>query len=434
MDLILLFALTVTNGVLAMSELAVVSARRVRLQQRADTGDRGASAAIDLADDPNRFLSTVQIGISFIGVLAGAFGGAALADDLANVFAQVDALEPVSSTLGYVGIVLLTTYLSLVVGELVPKRLAMRNPEAVASFVAAPMRLLSRVAYPVVLLLSASTELVLMLLNVRGQPDQSVTEDEINLMLREGAAAGVFERTEPEMVAGALRLDDLRADALMTPRTEIIYLDVNAPEAETRATLIEHNHLRYPVCDGTLDHVIGVARTADLLNQSLRGETLDLRAVMREVLFIPETTPAAQALDLLRGEYREKGVRIAMVMDEFSGVSGMLSVTDIVEAIVGEIGTPEAIRREDGSWLVDGLMPVEEFRATLDVRVALPGEDDELYQSMGGFVATQLGAVPHAGAYFEWGGLRFEVVDMDGRRVDKILVRRTRIAGKDDMP
>lgn len=423
-DFVILFGLILINGVLAMSELAVVSARRARLQQRSDEGDSGAAAALALAEEPNRFLSTVQIGISFVGVLSGAFGGAALSDDIAAIIARVPVLEPYANTLGYALIVMLTTYLSLVVGELVPKRLAMRNPEGVAGFVAVPMRALSRLAAPLVLLLSFSTEFVLTLLRVRGEAAAHVTEDEINVMLREGASKGIFRRTEPEMVAGALRLDALRADALMTPRTEITWLDINAPEAEIRAILIEHNYLRYPVCDGGIDNVIGVVRTADLLNQSLRDGSLDLRAIMSKPMFVPGTTSAALVLEQLRAAYREHGGRLAMVMDEFGGVSGMVTITDLVEAIIGEIGTPEAMQREDGSWLVDGLMPVEEFRATLDIRLPLPGEEEELYQSMGGFMVTQLGDLPHTGDHFTWEGLRFEVADMDGRRVDKLLVSK----------
>lgn len=419
MDLLLILMLTVINGVLAMSELAVVSARRARLQQRVEQEkSQGAQAALDLADDPNRFLSTVQIGITLVGVMAGAFGGAGLADDFARFFARIPALEAISGQLGFLSVVLMTTYLSLVIGELVPKRLAIRNPEGVASVIAPPMKVLSRITAPIVWLLSRSTETVLWLLGVRGEGSQHVTEEEINVMLQEGARAGVFRRSEPQMVAGVLRLDDLRAEALMTPRTEVAWLDVNGDDEAVRHVLADHHYSRYPVCDGELDSPLGIVRTGDLLQRSLRGEALDLRAALIPPIFVPHTTSAADVLDRMR----EQPAHMALVIGEFGGVEGVLTLTDLIEAVVGDIGTPEATRRDDGSWLVDGLMPVEEFRALLDLHLPLPGEEEELFQSMGGFIGAQLGRVPDTGDSVTWEGLRFEVADMDGQRVDKLLV------------
>jgi len=420
MELLIIFALALLNGFLAMSELAVVSARRARLQQMRDEGNSGAQTALDLAEAPNRFLSTVQIGISLIGVLAGAFGGAALADDMAALIARVEFLAPYSQPLGFALIVLLTTYLSLVFGELVPKRIAIQYTEATASLVAPFMQRLSQLTYPLVVVLSISTDAVLSLLRIQATDNNTVSEEEITMMLREGAQRGEFTPDEPDMIAGVFRLDDLRVDAIMTPRTEMIWLDVNDSFDEVRYKINDNEHSRYPVADGDPDNLVGVVKARDLLKQSMRGQKLDLRVLLLPPFYIPESSSAAHALT----RFRDKEKQLALVVGEHGGVEGLVTINDILEAIVGDLDTPEAVQREDGSWLVDGMMPVAEFKAMLNIRGDLPGEGESIFQTVGGFFMSYHGDLPTASTQITWEGYRFEVMDMDGKRIDKLLVEQ----------
>lgn len=418
-DLIILFMLALLNGVLAMSELAVMSSRKARLQQAVEEGLPGAESALNLANDPNRFLSTVQIGISLIGVLAGAFGGAALGDDAANLLARISPLEPYAESLGFALVVIFTTYLSLVFGELVPKRLAIQNPERVSRLIARPMRFLSRLTAPLVWVLSVSTEGVLRVLGVRASDEPSVSEEEIKMMMREGARSGIFDTDEQEMIAGVFRLDDIRVNGLMTPRTEMAWLDVDDSFEEIQRKITDNQHSRYPVVDGDADHVIGIIKARDLLHSSLDGSPPNLREHLSPVFYIPESATAADALQ----RFRQREKQMAMVIGEHGGVEGLITVTDILEAIVGDLETPEAIQREDGSWLIDGLMPVPEFKAVIDIHEDLPGETEGIYQTIAGFFIHHYGDIPHPADRFVWSSYSFEVMDMDGRRIDKILVR-----------
>ena len=415
--------LIIANGLFAMSEMAIVSARKARLRQRAEEGDHKARAALELAETPNRFLSTAQIGITLIGILAGAFGGATLAKELGAYLGRIPPLKPYGEAIGLVIVVLATTYLSLVIGELVPKRLALNNPERIAAAIAAPMRALSVIAHPAVRLLSLSTELVLRILGIRPSAEPPITEEEIKLLLEQGTEAGVFQEVEQDMVESVLLLDERRAAGLMTPRPEIVWLDVEDSLEEVRRKMIASPYSRFPVCQGSLDNVLGEVEARDLLARSLCGEAFDLKSLLQKPLYVPETMPALKVLEA----FKQSGTQMALVIDEYGSIQGLVTLKDILEAIVGdipsaeELAEPQVVQREDGSWLLDGMLPVEELKEILGIG-ELPGEEQGLYQTTAGFVMTQLGRIPAAAEHFEWGGLRFEVMDMDGNRVDKVLV------------
>ncbi|PWH20746.1 MAG: hypothetical protein DDG58_01210 [Ardenticatenia bacterium] len=426
-ELLVILLLLIGNGFFAMSEMALVSARKSRLQQWANEGNSQARQALELTDTPNRFLSTVQIGITLVGVLAGAFSGATIAERMAVELGRITWLVPYSRALSVGITVVWITYLTLVLGELVPKRLALHAPERIACAVAALMRALSLATSPVVHLLSISTDAVLRLLGVRSLVEAPVTPEEIGVLLRQATQAGVFREVEQDMVEGVLRLNNRRVSLLAIPRTEIEWLAHDATAEEIRAHIAASAYDQYPVCEGSLDNVIGVVRARDLLMHCLAGEPLDLRALAYPPLFIPETMLAAKALELLR----KSPVHMAFVMDEYGGLQGLVTIHNIMEEIVGDIvmTRPQATRRKDGSWLVDGMLPIQDFKALFQLK-RLPGEERDTYQTVGGFVMTYLGRIPAPADHFTWGGLRFEVMDMDGRRVDKVLVTPTRPPGQ----
>lgn len=423
LETLVIFLLILANGVFALSEIAVVSARKARLEQQAADGDARARAALELANDPGPFLSTVQIGITLVGILTGAVGGATLARGMARLLEQVPPLAPYSKALGLGIVVVAITFFSVILGELVPKRLALSSPERIAALVAGPMRLLAVVTKPAVVTLNTLTDLLLRLLGVRPTTEPPVTEEELRLLVRQATRAGVFEPVEQAMLGRVLRLGDRRVSTLMVPRTEIVWLDVEDPPEATRRKLLEERHSLFPVCEGGFDHVLGVVHARDLLAACLAGEPLDLRAALKAPHFVPEGTRALKLLEM----FRQTGRHVALVVDEYGGTLGMVTPTDILEAIVGELPSleelaePEAVRREDGSWLIDGLMPVEEFKELFALRT-LPNGEMDTYETLGGFIMTHLARIPTTGDHFSWGGLRFEVVDMDGHRVDKVLV------------
>lgn len=421
-ELSILALLILANGLFAMSEIAVVSARKTRLQQQAEEGDRRARVALDLANAPNQFLATIQIGISLVGVLAGAFGGATVAGKLSDALDDVPSLAPYSDTLSVGVVVLAITYLSLVIGELVPKRLGLNNAERVAAAVAPAMRGLSRLASPIVRLLDLSTSLVLRLLRVRTEEEEPVSEEEIKLMMRQGTEVGVFEPEEHEMVMQVFRLADQTINAIMTPRPEVIWLDLEDPPQETLQLIGSGGHSRFPVARGDLDHVIGLVYAQDLLARAIAGAPLNVEELVRPALFLPERVIALEAVARLR----ETRSDAALVIDEYGGFQGLLTTYDILEAIVGDLPAAgeeiesEAVLREDGSWLLDGMLPVDELREVLAL-AQLPYESKAHYQTLGGLVMVALGRVPNAGDRFDCCGWRFEVLDMDGHRVDKVL-------------
>jgi putative hemolysin len=431
-EVLAIFLLIIINGILAMSEIAVVSARKTRLQQWAEGGNAKARAALELANDPNQFLATIQIGITLVGILAGAFGGATIAEELAAILNNISWLAPYSEPLSLALVVLVITYLSLVVGELVPKRLALNNPERLATAIATPMQLLSRVAYPAVHLLGLSTELLLRTLGVKPSTEPPVTEEEIRALIEQGTRAGMFEEAEQEMVERVFRLGDRRVSAVMTPRTEIVWLDREASAEEIRHTITTSVHSRFLVADGSLDNVLGVVHAKDLLAHILGEQGVDLTATLQQPLYVPASMRALKVLEL----FKQSGTHIALVIDEYGGIQGLVTPSDILEAIVGDLPEageqlePLAVQREDGSWLLDGMLPVDEFKDLFDL-VELPGEDQGIYQTLAGFVIMQLGRIPVVSDHFEWEGLKIEVVDMDGNRVDKVLITPTREAASD---
>jgi putative hemolysin len=421
-EILIVLLLIVVNGVFAMSEIAVLSARRARLRGRADAGDAAARRALELTQHPNRFLSTVQIGITLVGVFAGAYGGASIARRLDAQLGRYPALEPYSEQLALGIVVLVIVYLSLVLGELVPKRIALTAPERIASRVAGPMHVLSIAAAPIVKVLSVSTDLTLRILNVRRSEEPPVSEEEIGAMLRQGIEAGIFEEAEHDLVQRVFWLGDQRIGALMTPRQRIAWLDISDPASVHRQELIRHRHTRFLVCDRDLDTVLGMVHVQDFLAEILVGSAPDLRALLRKPLFVPASLRALRLLEL----FRESGVHLAVVMDEFGSVEGLVTLGDVLEELAGDLLIPlgpAVVQREDGSWLVDGALEMREFRDGLQLS-GWPDDHRAQYRTLAGLVVTSLGKIPAAGDTFEARGLRFEVVDMDGYRVDKVLVSR----------
>jgi putative hemolysin len=418
-EILIIVILVVINGLFAMSEIAILSARKARLQQWANEGNTRASAALELANAPNLFLSTVQTGITLIGILAGVFGGATLTEELAKYLHQRPLLAVYNKVIAGAIVVLGITYLSLVLGELVPKRLGLSYPERIAMAIAVPMRWLSVITSPIVRLFSASTELVLWILRASPSNEPPITEEEIQVLIEQGTQAGIFEEAEQEMVTGIFRLNDQRVSALMTPRTEIVWLDLN-DSPETIARKITNSvYSRFPICQGTLDNVLGVVQVRDLLTSNLAGQSVDLTTIWQPPLYVPEGVLASRLLKL----FKQSQTHIALVIDEYGGTQGLITLHDILEAIVGDMQPikPQATKRQDGSWLLDGTLSADEFKRIFDVAY-LPGERRGYYQTLAGFVMMHLGRIPSTGDHFEWGGLHLEVVDMDGPRIDKVLV------------
>ncbi|PZV15910.1 MAG: hypothetical protein DCF20_09095 [Pseudanabaena sp.] len=422
-EALLIILLILVNGVFSMSELAIVSARKVRLEQWAKEGNAKARAALRLIASPTNFLSTVQIGITLIGILSGALGGATVAQTLQQSFETVPFLQPYSKTLSFAVVVGTITYLSLVIGELVPKRLAMSNAEKIACAVAPPMRFLANIGTPVVYLLSISTEALLGLLGIQVTEESQVTEEEIKVMIAQGAESGMFEEAEHDMVERVFRLGDRPIKSLMTPRTEIDWLDVDAPFEETQREVLNSGHSRFPVARENLDNCVGIVEIKEFLNASLNGKQIDLVKVSSPPLYVAETASALSVLE----QFKQSGDRVAMVTDEYGGVEGLVTLTDLLEAIVGDLpssdrqGDPDAMQREDGSWLIDGMISSDRLREILEVE-ELPYEKEHNYHTLGGLMMTYLRHIPMVGEHFTWDRMRFEVVDMDGNRVDKVLV------------
>ncbi len=418
MQFMIIILLVLLNGLLAMSEIAVVSAQRARLKTRVEQGNRGAEAALALSEDPNRFLSTVQIGITLVGIIAGAFGGATVGAQFGNWLAQrIPSIAAYSETIGITLVVVLTTYLSLVIGELAPKRLGILYPEAIASAVAGPMQRLSRVVMPVVWLLSISTDAIIRLIGIDEHAGESLTDAEIVSMVQEGREDGAFDSEEVQMVHGVLQLDDIRVETIMTPRTNIAPLRLTDSIETINEQVINTPHAYYPVLGNDIDDVVGIIKAKDMLAPLMRAQEIDLTALMRPPLLIPGVTTASKAL----AQFKAAGVEMGIVVDEHGGVDGLLTVNDIIEEIVGDVDAEESniVERDDGSLLVDGRATLASLRERLPT---LPAEDVDGYRTVAGFVMAHLGRMPHIADSFEHDGLRVEVVDMDGARIDRVLI------------
>jgi putative hemolysin len=426
-ELVIVILLIIANGVFAMSETAFVSARKVRLQQWANEGNVKAAAAVELVNSPNRLLSTVQLGITLIGILAGAFGGASLAEAVAVYISAISWLAPYSAAIALALVVLCITYLSLVVGELVPKRIALNNPERIAMFMVTSMRVLSTITSPFIYLLSLSTEGILRLIGLRPSTEPPITEEEINVLIEEGTQIGTFEAAEQDMIERIFRLGDRRVSILMTHRPDIVWLDTNDAPQEINQVIRKSTFSRFPVCEGSLDNVLGMVHVKDLFLQCMTGQLLDVKAVLQEPLYVLESTSTLKVLEL----FKQTGTQAALVIQEYGDIEGLITLNDILEAIVGDISSrddldhPQAVEREDGSWLLDGMLPIDELKDILHIR-ELPEEASGDYNTLAGFVLLNLGHVPKTGDHFEWDRFRFEVIDMDGRRIDKVLVQPKR--------
>ncbi len=417
MEIVIVGALILLNGLLSMSEFAIVSARGARLRHRATRGNAGARVALKLSRRPDRFLSTVQVGITLVGILAGAFGGAAIAEDLSVHLRRVPAIAPYAPTVALVIVVGLTTYLTLVIGELVPKRIAIKNPEGVASRVAPLMHALSIVTYPVVWLLSVSTRIVLKLLRQGGDSVSEVTEDEVRAMVRQGAEVGVFARSEARMISGVFLLDDLRADAIMTPRPDVVWIDVNADREQIRRTLNTHTHSHFPVCDGQPDLVLGIISARTLAAALLEDQQPTLALLVSKPHFVPESSSAA---DLLR-HIRSTDIGFLVVMGEHGGVDGIVTTYDLAEAVFGDLGTPDARKVSDTAWLVDGTMPLEELETMVaQERRTLAG--GRRYATVAGLVLDALGHIPAEEEQVRIGDYLFTVMKTHRHRIQELKI------------
>ena len=422
-EILIILILIIANGIFAMSEMAVISSRKERLQQWINEGHPKAKKAMELASAPSHFLSTVQVGITLIGILAGAVGGTTVAEKLGVYLKNYPAVAPYAATVSLFVVVLLITYLSLIIGELVPKRLALTHPERIASAVAGPMAMLARMASPLVHFLHLSTEGILRLLRIPPSSDAAVTPEEIKVLIDQGTRMGVFEEAEQDLVESVFRLGDRKASVLMTPRAEITWVDVNLSLEDNWQRIQDSGYSQFPVCQGSLENILGIVSLKPLCLSMARGESPDLKQNLIRPMFVHEGMTILKVLEL----FKQSGNHIALVVDEYGSTQGLVTLHDILEAIVGGMpGMGEetwetAVRREDGSWLLDGMLPADELKELFNI-AKLPEEERGDYQTLGGFVMMHMGRIPSAADYFEWEGLRFEVMDMDGHRVDKVLV------------
>ena len=424
LQLSIVFLLILLNGFFAMAEMAVVSGRKARLQRAADLGSGGARLALELKRDPGRFLSTVQIGITLIGVLASVIGGATLAETLAQRLETVPGVigEHARSVSFFITVIIIA-YFTLVLGELVPKRLALGRPEYIAARLSRLLQAMSVIARPVERLLSASSNLVLRLIPSRPGEPPPVTEEEITLMLREATAAGHFQAAETAMVQMVFRLGDRRVSAVMTPRTQVEWLDVTDSEEENRRKIRDSDYSRFPVVHGGPQHVLGIVQVKDLLTQLLAGRLFDIKSAVKPPIYLPSTVTALRALEI----FKRSGAPLALIVDEYGDFEGLVTLHDILQSLVGDIADPTdagsqaVVRRDDGSWLVDGMVTIDEVK-DLTALAQLPGEESGDFQTLGGFMMARINRVPQVGDRIMVKGFRFEVVDMDGRRVDKVLI------------
>jgi putative hemolysin len=423
-DILIILFFILINGVFAMAEIAVVSARRAKLRVMADQGSKKAEKALALAEEPANFLSTIQVGITLIGVLSGAYGGAIIARELNVYLVNYAILAPYSEMVSLIIVVIVITYLSLLLGELIPKRLALHNPEKIASLVAMPVHYLSLIAFPIVRLLSISSESIVGLMGLQ-KPVSTISEEEVKVLLEEGTEAGVFHKMEQDIIHGAFRIDDLSVRDVMTPRPDIIWLDYELPFQDNLEIIKMSDHAYFPVCEGDLDHVMGFLHVKDLFKIYPDFDGSDIKPLLRKPFIFPETISALQILE----QFKASPIHVALVVDEYGTIQGLVTVNDIMQAIVGDMPSfneseeKSIVQREDGSWLIDGSISIDEFTEYFDIE-ALPEEEEEEYRTLGGFIMTYLGRIPVTGDHFHWNQYRFEILDMDGSRIDKVLVNR----------
>ena len=421
MEFLILIGLIILNGLFAMSEIALVTARKARLMKLAADGDSAANVALKLSEEPTRFLSTVQIGITSIGILNGIVGEAALAGPLAIWLTGLGVASQYASFSATALVVIVVTYVSIVIGELVPKRIGQLNPELIARLVARPMQTLALLTRPFVRLLTFSTEALLRLMGVRTDTNQSVTEEEIHALLLEGSESGVIEQQQHEMVRNVFRLDDRQLGSLMIPRTDIIFIDLNLPLETNLSRIADSVHSRFPVCDGGMENLLGIVHAKHILASHLRNETIDFKKYIQPCFFVPETLTGMEMLE----QFRTNSVEMAFAIDEYGEVEGLVTLQDLLEALTGEFQTSNSddawsVQREDGSWLLDGIIPVPELKDCLGLK-AVPEEEKNRYNTLSGMIMWLLGRIPKTGDYVDWAGWRFEVVDMDEKRIDRVL-------------
>ena len=426
-EIILLFVLILINGMFSMAEMAVVSSRRARLQASLEDGDQRAKTVLDLLDNPNDFFSTIQIAITLIGVITGAVGAQTFSHYLVDVLVKVPFLKGIAQPLSVLLISSLITYFSLVIGELIPKRIATNNPEKIAMTMCGPIRVLSKIFLPVVRILSFSTETGLKIIGIKEVEESAVSEDEIKVMIEQGKQDGVFEENEQDIVESVFRLSDQTVDALMTPRTELDWIDLEAPVEESLKEIADSTYHYFPLVRGNPDNVVGVISSKALLDAYIRGSNIDLEKIAEPPLFVPESKPALSLLDDLKASESN----FAVVLDEYGGFSGMITPYDLLNELVGDVTNigeepndeEEVLVRDDGSWSFDGMIDIEEFKETIGVK-ELPDEARIGYQTLAGFILSQTGSIPAAGYSFDWTDFHFEIVDMDGLRIDRVFVNR----------
>lgn len=427
MEIFILLLLILLSGLFAFAETAIIASRKHKLQKLAQDGSEKAKIALELAENPNRFLSTTQIGITLVSIFAGAFGGTTIAQFMEKWLRTIPMIAPYSEGLSLLIVVVLITYLSLILGELVPKRVALSAPEKFASFAAPAMNILSKLAIPAVTLLGLSTDAILRLFRIKEYSEALVSEDEVKMLIREGTKTGVFEQTEKNIVERTFRLSDRQVNSLMTPRKQIIWFELDSSLKTLQHKMLNITHSYYPVCKNNIDQVIGIVRTEDVLKNFLESGKIDLQKSIHKPLLIPSNTPALKVLEL----FKKSGVHLGLIIDEYGMIDGLVSVSDILEAIVGDLPTvselddKEIIKRDSKSWLVDGLISTDEFKEYFQIK-KLPDEKLGGYHTLGGFVMSRLGRIPKVSDKLEFDEYVFEIVDMDGNRIDKILLTKVK--------
>ena len=424
MDIGLILILIVINGIFAMSEMALVSSRKTRLQKLSADRKSAANVALKLHAEPSRFLSTVQVGITSVGILSGALGEDALTTPLHEQLIRIPFLEPYADGLALSLTVVLITYFSVVVGELVPKRLALLRPEGIALFVARPMNALAVIASPLVWILSASSNILLKIMRVNRTPQATVTNEEIKLLMELGSEAGVFHASEGHLVANVLKLDEQKVGAVMTPRQDMFVIDLEDEATEVMAQIAESDYSRVIICRGSLEHIVGILHRSDLLKVVMSGAEINIAKTVRPALYVPDSMSLTHLLEF----FRESRADFALIVDEYGELEGLVTLSDVLKAIVGDLPSqddefdPDIVRRDDGSWLVDGGLSIKRFKSVVEISDDLPGEADNSYNTIGGFILFFLEKIPRVADHFEYADWHFEVVDIDGTRIDKVLV------------